>query len=110
MQGRFSIFFGDGSKKDCHDFLPNPKVQQPEMVNRLLVLLPGGPMTIETAAHVFVSGALFTYADPSHRDGKLFTLIDFFDSSVTDPDHLVRNVQHLYVMGGGNDRDFPFPA
>jgi hypothetical protein len=57
-----------------------------------------------------VAGFLVPCIDFPDRNGQLFAIFDFVDSSIPNPDHLIGDIEHLKIMGCRYYRDIAFLA
>ena len=51
-----------------------------------------------------------TGIDLADRNRQLRPVFDLVDGSIPDPDHLVGNIEHLKIMGGGDHRNIALLA
>ena len=59
---------------------------------------------------VDIFAALFFGADLADGNRQLIAAFNLIDPAISDPDHMVRNIQHLKIVGGGDHGDVSFFA
>ena len=71
-------------------------------VLRYFIMFTNGDMNFSFSAFYQVLDGKLPCIDLTDGNGKILTIFNLIDPSVTDPNHLVRYIQHFYIMGGGN--------